>query len=145
MTTNEIIISAFQLWLASGCKTYGERPEETAKRVPIYVKLLADVDPKTLEDACGRCANTCEDFPSVADVREAVAALRDEQRALPERKGKAHDDCALCDGTGWEPVCDGVARCRCTQGLAFPRAQERKQLGDAEFRELMAVAKGRVM
>lgn len=146
MTHHEIIRLAFGWWTAAGCKTYGAKPNEIAAKIGPYSELLSDVEPETLKAACQRCANTCKDFPSVADVREAVAALRDEQRAVPESKGKAHDDCALCDGTGWEDAGNGVTRCRCTRGLEFPRAQERKQIGAGEFRDMIAeAAKGRVM
>lgn len=145
MTHREIIIRAFQLWLTSGCKTYGEKWEETVKRIPTYVKMLADVETGALEQACGMCANTCKDFPSVADVREALATLREERRSLPEAKSKAHKDCALCDGTGWEPVCDGVQRCPCTKGLTFPRVEPGRLIDAGEFRKLIIDAARRTM
>ena len=146
MTHREIITTAFGWWTAAGCRTYGASPKEIAAKVKPYAELLADVEPETLKAACQRCANTCKDFPCVRDVREAVEALRNEQRAQPEQGSKkAHPNCGLCDGTGWQVVCDGATRCRCWLGLDFPLAAERKQLPPAEFQELLDISKGRGM
>lgn len=43
------------------------------------------------------------DFPAPGDIYQAATETAPERKAI---------DCPICDGTGWAPACDGVARCQ---------------------------------
>jgi hypothetical protein len=145
MTRREVLSQAFQWWLAAGCKTYGKTPGELAAMVRSYAELLDDVDEGVLREACKACAQTCSDFPAVADIRKAVEERREALRAAPEPPPP--DDCEFCGGSGWEEVtvADGTAvkRCRCkAPGYVLPPAKPRALLTAAEKAEFEEVLGG---
>lgn len=72
-------------------------------------------------EALKRVLNRSKYFPSVGDIQEAIATIKDEQRSSVQPKKKT--DCPNCGGDGWIMIVqDGeerYGRCPCKAGEKY--------------------------
>lgn len=86
----------------------------------LFCEALADLTPREVDLGFRECAKRLKFFPTPADVREALNVAL--ERMPQQTRRLADENCARCNGTGWEIVERGGRRmailCSCTKQSA---------------------------
>lgn len=90
-------------WLTLYAQTF--REEITEEMALLYREALSDIRPEILHKAFLRAAKSCKFRPTPNEVREAA-----EIEAGKVPRGREHENCITCRGTGWKivPRLDGL-------------------------------------
>ena len=85
------------------------KPEEKAE---IYFEELEHADGNAFGRAVQKIVREHDRFPSIAQLLEAV-------RYFQPKNEQKHEECAVCDGTGWVMIYGVAYRGRCKHGGAL--------------------------